>query len=500
MSVAIAWFRRDLRLDDNPALWAAMRAADQVVPLFVRDPDLARSAGAAGRRIERLDAALVALDRELRARGGRLVVRSGRPEQAVPAIVHETGAVAVHAHRDYGPYAARRDARVGAALAALPAPLAARSATPAAGTPGVALVLHPGTLLVEPERLGDRQVFAPFHRAWLAALPSDSALEAPTRIHVPDGAWSEPLPGVEPRGEPAAWALLAGFATRAGGYAGERNRLDLDATSRLSSDLHFGTISPRRVAAAIPDEAFLRQLAWRDWAAHLLYRRPEAAADAWQARFRGMPWNDDERLLGAWRDGVTGYPAVDAAMRQLGAEGFIANRARMIAASFLSRDLLLDWRLGVDHFARTLVDADVANNVMGWQWTAGVGTDAAPWPRVMNPVLQGERFDPHGEWVRRWVPELRRVPDAFVHRPWDAPGGVPRGYAARIVDHGEARRRSLAGFGAWVGTSARGPVRSPDDRRYHPRISAAAFSPDAAPATSAGSAAAADDARRHGAR
>ena len=481
--VTIAWFRRDLRLDDNPALAAALAAATpagQVVPLFVRDPAILASGRVGRHRAERLDAAIVALDAELRARGGRLVIRTGRPEEVLRVLARETGARQVHASRDCTPYARRRDRAVAAELG-----------------PGVPLRLHAGTLLVEPETIGERRVFTPFHRAWLTALgrqdvlvglpgrvpPGDAVgltapaapMRAPDRVAVPPSVSSELVPDVAPRGEAAAREMLAGFASRADRYERERDQLDGGTGSGLSADLHLGTISPRRVVEAVREPSFVRQLAWRDWAAHRAWFEPESLGRAVPAsgcepapdsgvpaRGRGATrvhepawshdpawghdpaWSYDPALLAAWSEGRTGYPAVDAAMRQLAETGWISNRARMIAASFLVKDLLLDWRLGLDWFERTLVDADVASNALNWRWVAGIGPDASPWFRIMNPVLQGERFDPHGAWVRRWVPELRGVPDAFAHRPWDAPAGQPHGYPSRIVDHAQARARALA--------------------------------------------------------
>ena len=451
-TTAIVWFRRDLRLDDNRALAAALAAADQVAPLFVRDPAILDSGRVGRLRSERLEAALVALDRELRDRGGRLVVRAGRPAQVVLSIARETGARQVHVHRDHTPYARRRDVAVAAAL-----------------EPAASFHVHPGNLLVEPEAVGQWRIFTPFHRAWTRSLDASPPLAAPRRLRVPEMVGSEPLAGaaaqagVLPGGEADAMGRLATFAARAGRYAADRDRLDLDATSGLSADLHFATISPRRVLDAIPEPAFARQLAWRDWSAHVAWWEPESVqigrppVPERRPDLGAVPWDDDPALLAAWTEGRTGYPAVDAAMRQLAEEGWISNRARMIAASFLVKDLLLDWQLGRAWFERTLVDADVASNGLNWRWVAGVGTDAAPYFRVMNPVIQGQRFDPHGAWVRRWVPELRRMPDALVHRPWDAPSGSVPGYPPPVVDHAarrlEALRRYRAARGAARGQS-----------------------------------------------
>jgi deoxyribodipyrimidine photo-lyase len=420
----VVWFRRDLRLGDHPALKAAIDTGKPIIPLFVWDPRLLDPNRTGSRRVNRLEQAVAALDRDLHAVGGRLVIRRGPPVDVVPGIAREAGAAVVHASRDYTPYAVSRDERVGAALD---------------------LRLHPGTLVVEPEAIGDRRIFTPFHRRWLAETFPEP-LAAPQRVDVPAGLTGEPVPSVSPDGEREARARLARFAGMAGAYAATRDRIDLDGTSRLGADLHLGTLSPNQVLAEVGDDAFRRQLAWRDWASHVLWFRPAARREAWREDGRGLDWLRDELGFDAWRDGRTGYPVVDAAMRQLRAEGWMHGRARMIVASFLTKDLLIDWRLGEAEFLRELVDGDVANNSLGWQWTAGVGTDAAPFFRVFNPVRQGERFDPAGTWVRRWVPEIADLPDRFVHHPWDHPGGAPRGYPPPIVDHARARARALAWF------------------------------------------------------
>ena len=424
---SVAWLRRDLRLDDNPALMAALADDDEVVPLFVRDPGLSDAAGGGSRRIARLDAALVDLDNRLRGVGGRLIIRHGRPEEVLPAVMREVGARRVHAARDVTPYAIRRDEAVARA---------------------VPLILHPGLLVVEPDAIGERCVFAAFHRRWMGA-EIRPPIDAPRRIRVPTAFASAPLAQVVVGGEADPLDRARVFAASgAAAYAADRDRLDLDGTSHLSVDLHFGTISPSRLVETVADDAFRRQLAWRDWANHLLFWRPDASSLAWQTGLQAIPWRVDAAELATWREGRTGFPTVDAAMRQLAETGWISNRARLIAASFLTRELFLDWRLGARHFMQTLVDGDVANNAGNWQWVAGVGTDAAPYFRILSPTRQGERFDPHGIWVRHWVPELRHVPDAFIHRPWDAPSGPPAGYPRRIVDRAMVLERVRSAFRA----------------------------------------------------
>ncbi len=421
----VLWFRRDLRLDDHPALDAAIATGRPIVPLVILDPGLLSSPTMGARRRSRHAAAVVALDRDLQGIGGRLIVRRGAPQAVLPRIVNEVGATEILATRDFTPYAVARDRSVMRDLR---------------------LRLLPGSLIVEPEATGEVRVFAAFHRRW-AALPRPLPIAAPHRIQVPAGITSEPFPEATPWGGPEARSRLETFAQdRATDYADARNRLDVDGTSGLSADLHFGTLSASRAGATVSNEAFRRQLAWRDWAHHQLWFASDGAASGQRNVPGEVAWRDDPKGIDAWMAGQTGIPTVDAGMRELAATGRMHNRARMIVASFLAKDLLVDWRVGEEHFLRELEDADVANNRLGWRWSAGVGADAAPFFRVMNPSLQGERFDPHGIWVRRWIPELAAIPDRFVHRPWDAPGGHPRAYPRPIVDHAAARSRALEAF------------------------------------------------------
>lgn len=458
----VVWFRRDLRLHDHPALWDAAARGARLVPLFVVDPALWDASRTAPIRRWFLAGSLAALDASLRELGSRLIVRSGRAEDVVPAVARAASAAAVLVSRDVTPWGRRRDRAVAAALQA----------------DGRTLHARRGLLLAEPEEMAGRSgtghtVFSPFWRALAAAdrralLPRPDPLP-PLPAGFADPASGEPLPVVphpgvtappEP-GEPAARARLDAWISEGlGAYAERRNELAGRPTSHLGQDLHLGLLSPLEIEARCAGpggaEAFRRQIGWRDFYHHLLWWRPELARSSFQPRFdRALrPESADPEAAAAWRAGRTGVPVVDAGMRQLAATGWLPNRARLIVASFLTRHLLLDWRIGEDHFMRTLIDGDVANNVGGWQWTAGVGTDAQPWFRIFNPVLQGERFDPDGTWVRTWVPELAGLPDRVVHQPWTlAPEAqqaagvvIGRDYPEPIVDLAVGRERALAAF------------------------------------------------------
>jgi deoxyribodipyrimidine photo-lyase len=457
---ALLWLRRDLRLHDHPALAAALEAAEAVVPVYVLDERLLAGPRASANRTWLLLESLRALAADLAARGSPLVVRTGRPEAVVPTLAAEAGADEVYASRDVSPFARRRDRAVADALAAA----------------GRRLHLRRGLLVAEPEEVrgadgGPVLVFTPFFRRWAAVerrevLPVPGAIPGP-RVPVR----SDPIPPAPPPtadrallplpGEAAARERLGRWLASAAlpAYAEGRNRLDAEGTSRLSADLKLGTLSPLEVllAAEGPGDGrriFVSELAWREFYAHVLWHFPHVVGRAFRPAYDAVPWIDDPVGLAAWHAGRTGYPVVDAAMRQLAGSGWMHNRARMIAASFLTKDLLVDWRSGEAHFMRHLVDGDVASNNGGWQWTAGTGTDAAPYFRVFNPVSQGRKFDPAGAYVRRWVPELARVPDAYVHEPWTMPPDVQaaagcvigRDYPAPIVDHAAARERALAAY------------------------------------------------------
>lgn len=444
---AVVWFRRDLRIDDNPA-WTAATLQGAVVACFVVDP--VPWAGAGALRRDLLLAHLAALDSALRARGGGLVVRSGDPRIVVPAIAADCSASVVHVNADTSAYSGRRDSAVAAALSS-------------SGTP---LVTHwgnhvhrPGTVVAATTGRVHR-VFTAFHRSWSGHDRDPWPEPAEAQVLGGPGGEDVPAPGAAPvmaGGEVAAAERLVAWLERVDDYDASRDRLDHDGTSRLSADLRWGTLAARHVADVVGDATpgragFLRQLAWRDWWSHLLGEHPDLADRPLDPVSSRMRWREDPDGLAAWQEGRTGYPVVDAAMRQLAATGWIHNRARMVAASFLVKDLLVDWRAGERHFRRLLVDGELSQNAGNWQWVAGTGPDAAPYHRVLNPVLQGRRFDPGARWIRRWVPELGDLPDEAVHAPWEAAplelvsAGVTLGsdYPLPIVDHAQARSRALA--------------------------------------------------------
>jgi deoxyribodipyrimidine photo-lyase len=443
------WFRRDLRLSDNPALVAAVRHAGpdgEVVGLFCRDPYLEGSSGAPRRAF--LAGCLAALDRDL---GGRLVVRTGRPEEVVPELATSAGAGAVFIAGDFGPYGRRRDRRVADQLGRRGVPLVSVG-SPYAVSPGEVL-----TRAAEPFK-----VFTPFSRAWRAHGWAEP-LRSPGRITWARGFGSDGPPAVPVTGpdlpeageQAAKRAARRFFAGPLDRYAEARDRPDLDVTSRLSPYLKWGCLHPRQLLAKLgrsaAHDAFRSELCWREFYADVLWHRPDTVSQALIPAMRRMEVDvgpEADAAFAAWAEGRTGYPIVDAGMRQLAAEGWMHNRVRMIVASFLVKDLHVDWSRGARHFMAQLVDGDLASNHHGWQWVAGTGTDAAPYFRVFNPVTQAERYDPEGDYVRRWVPELRSLAGAGVHRPWTHEGGPPAGYPMPIVDHADERAEALRRYAA----------------------------------------------------
>ena len=450
----LVWFRRDLRLADNPAWAEATCAHASVVALFVLDDRVLARAGLLRR--DQLVAELHALHAQLAARGGGLLVRRGAAERVVPAVAAELRAHAVYWNADVSPFAARRDAEVASQLDRIDVPVEHSNGL---------YVVEPGAIRTATGHVP--QVFGAFHRRWRAHEwdpwpdAGDAVVIDPGPSELPDAAGSPP----RAPGEIAAAAHLAAYTDGpVDSYRAGHDDIAAEHTSALSVALHFGTVSPRRIvesagAANADREAFVRQLAWRDWFAHLLAENPRLVRAALRPRYDSVEWRDDPDGVAAWQEGRTGYPIVDAGMRQLAATGAMHNRMRMITASFLVKDLLVDWRVGERYFRAALLDGDVAQNVGNWQWVAGTGPDAAPYFRIFNPITQARTHDPSGDYVRRWVPELAHLAGAAIHAPWElgplelAAAGVELGvtYPHPIVDHAEARVRALAAYRAAVG-------------------------------------------------
>ncbi|MFE6684962.1 cryptochrome/photolyase family protein [Streptomyces sp. NPDC057743] len=434
MTVAVVLYTSDLRLHDHPPLRAALRSADAVVPLFVLDEGIAAAGFAAPNRRAFLADCLTQLDAGLRDRGGRLVVRAGDVVDQVCRVATETGAVEVHLAAGVSGYAARREERLRRALTAEGRRLLVHDAVLTAVPPGA----------LTPAASDHFAVFTPYFRHWSRQRLRD-VLAAPRDVPVPAHLGSRDIP--TSRGVPGASAGLAagGEATGrkrltawlrggAADYADRHDDLAGDATSRLSPHLHFGTLSPVELVHRARErggpgaEAFVRQLAWRDFHHQVLAARPEASTADY--RTRHDQWRTAESAaddIADWKAGRTGYPVVDAAMRQLRYEGWMHNRGRLLTASFLTKTLYVDWRVGAQHFLDLLVDGDLANNQLNWQWVAGTGTDTRP-NRVLNPLLQAKRYDPDGAYVRRWVPELAGLAGPAVHEPWRLPDDERAGY------------------------------------------------------------------------
>jgi deoxyribodipyrimidine photo-lyase len=477
----LVWFRRDLRLADNPALQLATAAGGPIVAVFVYAPDEEApwSPGSASRWW--LHHSLAALDADLRRRGMPLTVRRGPSLPALLALAREVGARRVVWNRLYDPATVARDTSVKAAL---------REQGLEVDSCNAALMCEPWTIRTGTG--GPYRVFTPFWRACQGTLDAQAVpTAAPARLSGPNPApaslaiaeldllprqrWDQGLQAAWQPGERGAQARLAGFCEEwLDQYDDGRNRPDQPGSSRLSPHLHFGEIGPRQclvatrnVVAARPAaqksaEAFVRELGWREFAHHLLHHYPQTPEQPLDAKFSAFPWAADESRLAAWQQGRTGYPIVDAGLRELWTTGWMHNRVRMIAASLLTKNLQQPWVAGARWFWDTLVDADLAANTLGWQWTAGCGADAAPFYRIFNPVLQSERFDPQRTYLRRWLPELARLPDTWIHRPWLAPpavllaAGVRLGhdYPEPVVDFPASRAAALAAYASIKGAPA----------------------------------------------
>ena len=463
----IVWYRRDLRLRANPALSAALRTGAPVVPVFVWSPEEEGrwAPGAASRWW--LHQSLARLNESLHERESRLIVRRGPAAQSLLEVARACGARTAYWNRLYDPVSAARDAAVESQLEAS----------------GMSADSFAGDVLVEPQKLANHhgepfRVFTPFWKACLKEYERRDESNVPARFPGLER-WPASLTVRDLELEPAidwacgmreSWCPGEKGASRAlqsflsGGwkiYAKGRDLPDRHGTSQLSPHLHFGEVSPHQIWNAVAsqegateEDPYLRELVWREFAQHLLCHYPATTEEPMRPEFRTFPWRMDERLFRAWTKGQTGYPIVDAGMRQLWHTGWMHNRVRMVVGSFLVKHLLIPWQEGAAWFWDTLVDGDLANNTLGWQWVAGCGADAAPYFRIFNPVLQGEKFDAQGEYVRRWVPELAQLPDKAIHQPWTAPAEVLRAadvrlgenYPRPIVEHQAARARALAAF------------------------------------------------------
>jgi deoxyribodipyrimidine photo-lyase len=451
-SRAVVWFRRDLRLGDNPAWSMASQQADCITALYVLDPILLASAGSFRR--DQLMAHLHELDQVLRDQGGRLHVRQGDPTDVVPRVAAAHGSSVVYTNADVTPYARQRDRRVQTQL------------TNGLQSSWGNLIHPPGSVTTKKGHTS--HVFTPYFTKWrdLSRPPWPEPSEVQIEDDPGDGLPRGKHPSFQAGGEQAAMNRLFDFAERVDDYEDTRNRPDISGTSSLSADLHFGVLAPRTIAAVIGTftsgrAAFVRQLAWRDWFAHLLWDMPFLVGTSMRTEFTGIGWQNDPTDIERWQKGLTGYPLVDAGMRQLERTGWMHNRVRMVVASFLVKDLLVDWRIGERWFRHLLVDGDIAQNAGNWQWIAGTGPDAAPYFRVFNPILQSRKFDPEGSYIKRFVPELSALPAKWIHEPWAVPPiklaslGVTLGetYPYPIIDHRFARDRALATY-----VSARRPA------------------------------------------
>jgi len=463
----IVWFRQDLRTDDHPALACATQDGRAVIAVFIWDPHGEGDWAVGGASSWWLHGSLKALQSSLATLGSPLIIRQGKSANILLEIAKSTGAAGVHCSKRYEPSACAQEAIVRAELLAA----------------GLSFQAHAGSLLHDPGaiRTGSGvpyKVYTPFAKSHRAAMSAELPLSAVKKLVasfttvrgdalddlqlLPKIDWASSMRQCWQPGEAGAQQRLRNFITaRAGSYDRLRDIPGEDGSSQLSAHVHWGEISPRRIwhevskssaAATVGAQKYLAEILWRDFAYHIMFNFPKTANHPLRGEFAQFPWEPSPQRLKAWQLGQTGYPIVDAGMRQLWATGWMHNRVRMVVASFLVKHLLQSWQDGARWFWQTLVDADLSSNSLGWQWSAGCGADAAPYFRIFNPILQGEKFDPQGVYVRRWVSELARVPNEFIHQPWSAPAlvllqaGVQLGvhYPHPIVDHVTARNRALA--------------------------------------------------------
>jgi len=471
MPSVLVWLRNDLRLEDNPALYHADKAGLPIIPLYILE-DISRAHWPPGSASKAwLHHSLNSLQQQFRKKGSRLLLRIGNPLDIIRSLLEETGATSVYWNRRYEPVQVKNDQALKTAL---------REA-------GYTAESFPGNLLREPHEIANKQgnpykVFTPFRKAYQAMGDPVTPLPAPKKLAAPKSwpgstslnelgllpaiRWDKCIHDTWQAGSVGAEAMLKSFLERIDDYDEDRNFPHRDGVSRLSPYLHFGEISARmiwhrilqlesregRITPSARVMNYLRQLVWREFAHHLLFHYPHSSDKPLRPEFAAFPWRSGRQPLHAWQHGRTGYPIVDAGMRELWHSGWMHNRVRMIVASFLVKDLLIHWREGAKWFWDTLVDADLANNTLGWQWVAGSGADAAPYFRIFNPVTQSEKFDADGNYIRRWVPELSALDNQWIHKPWQAPAvllqaaGITLGreYPRPIIDHAVARQRALA--------------------------------------------------------
>ncbi|MBC8000124.1 MAG: deoxyribodipyrimidine photo-lyase [Leptolyngbya sp.] len=470
-SPVVVWFRQDLRVEDNPALVNAVERGGPVIPLFIWSPAEEGNWESGGATKWWLHHSLENLSETLKKLGSPLILREGDSLKALRKVIKETGAGAVFWNRRYEPSTIERDKNIKSSLK----------------DDGIDVQSFNGSLLFEPWQIMNGKnepykVFTAFYKNATALITPPTPLDRLDKLPkpkekieslavsdlklMPKIKWYLGMTEEWTPGERGAKENLDNFIDGVvDDYIGDRNIPSVVGTSKISPYLHFGEISPRQVWYAVKAKdktsagrdgknTYLKEIVWREFAYHLIYHFPHTAEKPLRPEFEKFPWRDDKALLEAWQKGMTGYPLVDAGMRELWHTGWMHNRIRMVVASFLVKDLILPWQEGAKWFWDTLVDADLASNTLGWQWSAGCGADAAPYFRVFNPILQSEKFDPKGKYIRKWVPEIAKLEDKWIHKPWEAPelllkaAGVELGktYPKPIVDHSFARNRALEAF------------------------------------------------------